>query len=111
MQKNVDPKIVSGRVVKTGITSPNSVWKSISHPSDRPIQFHVTGTLEQPRLELSKDQAWITELLDLLTSEAAPIGPVAISGFALYYVCEGARGLCLYRRQDFEAAVELVTGH
>lgn len=27
-------------------------------------------------------------------------GPTALSGYALYYVCEDVRGACLYRRQD-----------
>jgi tetratricopeptide (TPR) repeat protein len=45
--------------------------------------------------------------IDLRAPEAASAGPAKISGFALYYVCEGTRGACLYRRQDFEATVEV----
>ena len=31
--------------------------------------------------------------------------PAEIPGYALYYVCEGRRGACLYRRQDFSIPV------
>ncbi len=31
--------------------------------------------------------------------------PVAIPAYALYYVCEGERGTCMYRRQDLEIKV------
>ena len=32
-------------------------------------------------------------------------GPLRLPGYALYYVCEGVKGQCLYRRQDL--SVEL----
>ena len=34
-------------------------------------------------------------------------GVVVIPGYALYYVCEGETGACLYRRQDVEFRVSV----
>jgi len=31
--------------------------------------------------------------------------PLRIPGYALYYVCEGAEGVCLYLRKDFEVVI------
>jgi len=42
--------------------------------SDRPFEFHIVGTLDQPKLELFKDRSWVTELVDVLTSKPAPGG-------------------------------------
>lgn len=38
--------------------------------------------------------------LEIRAPASAPPGEAALPGYALYYVCEGARGTCLYRRQD-----------
>lgn len=35
-------------------------------------------------------------------------GAVKIPAYALYYVCEGRSGTCLYRRQDIDVIVEIV---
>lgn len=37
--------------------------------------------------------------------ETAAAGESAVTGYALYYVCEDVNGTCLYRRQDFEIAL------
>ena len=39
--------------------------------------------------------------LELRAPPAAPPGPVTLQGYALYYVCADASGVCLYLRQDF----------
>jgi len=36
--------------------------------------------------------------------------PAEIKGYALYYVCEGVRGACLYRRQDLSVSLPVATG-
>ena len=36
--------------------------------------------------------------------EREPV-PETLHGYALYYVCEGDSGACVYRRQDFEVVV------
>jgi hypothetical protein len=44
-----------------------------------------------------------TRRLDLeVRAPAEAAAPTAVSGHTLYYVCEGADGVCMYRRQDFE---------
>ncbi len=40
-------------------------------------------------------------------SEDAAPGPRSLDGYALYYVCEDVHGICLYRRQDFQAVIEV----
>ena len=45
--------------------------------------------------------------LDLKIPDDVPAGVVTIPAYALYYVCEDAGGVCLYRRQDLEIRVEL----
>jgi hypothetical protein len=42
-------------------------------------------------------------------SPADVSGPAKMAGYALYYVCEGIQGQCLYRRQDL--TVELRVQH
>jgi tetratricopeptide (TPR) repeat protein len=37
-------------------------------------------------------------------------GAVELPGYALYYVCEGVRGACLYRRQDLRVPVSVAGG-
>ncbi len=34
-------------------------------------------------------------------------GSAAISGYALYYVCEDLDGTCLYRRQEVQASIRV----
>lgn len=46
--------------------------------------------------------------LELAVPENAEASAARISGYALYYVCEGVRGTCLYRRQDVDARVRVV---
>jgi hypothetical protein len=41
-----------------------------------------------------------------LPRDASP-GLVILSGYALYNVCEGETGVCLFRRQDFRARLEV----
>lgn len=43
---------------------------------------------------------------DIDSSDSGEVGDDEIKGFALYYVCEGARGACLYRRQDFQIGLD-----
>jgi hypothetical protein len=40
--------------------------------------------------------------IELIVGDVHPEGPVTIPGYALYYVCEDAGGVCYYLRQDFD---------
>ncbi len=42
---------------------------------------------------------------ELRAPEDAAPGPVTLPAYALYYVCEGVRGACLYRRQNIPLRV------
>jgi hypothetical protein len=44
---------------------------------------------------------------ELRAPKDAAAGSVTLTGYALYYVCEGADGTCLYLRQDFEVELEV----
>lgn len=44
---------------------------------------------------------------ELLSPPQAEPGTYPVTGYALYYVCEGAHGVCLYRRQDLTMDVEV----
>ena len=44
---------------------------------------------------------------ELHCGDDAEPGRRTIRGYALYYVCEDVGGVCLYRRQDFNLAVEI----
>ena len=44
---------------------------------------------------------------EIRCDEDATPGPRSFDGYALYYVCEDVRGTCLYRRQDFQAVLEV----
>jgi len=44
---------------------------------------------------------------EIRCDEDAAAGERALSGYALYYVCEDVGGTCLYRRQDFQARLEV----
>ena len=44
---------------------------------------------------------------ELRIPEDAEPGPASVRGYALYYVCEDIDGVCLYRRQDFEARLSV----
>ena len=38
-------------------------------------------------------------------------GMVKVPGYTLYYVCEDVNGVCMYRRQDVEIPVRVVSQH
>jgi len=46
--------------------------------------------------------------LELRAPEDAAGATVTVPAHALYYVCEGERGACLYRRQDFRVGIRVL---
>lgn len=58
---------------------------------------------------LASESATSSELLRLNTELSLPEGldQGIVRGYALYNVCEGEAGTCLYRRQDFSIELEL----
>jgi hypothetical protein len=76
-----------------------------NHETGPAVQVWVDG--EPANLMASQardDTATSSETLrfDFDRTLAADAAELRVSGYALYYVCEGAAGKCLYLRQDFE---------
>ncbi len=46
--------------------------------------------------------------VELQASKSAPAGPVTLSGYALYNVCEDVNGVCLFRRQEVRVRIDVV---
>lgn len=46
--------------------------------------------------------------VEIRAPEGAAPGPVELRGYALYYVCADASGVCLYLRQDYAIAVAVL---
>jgi hypothetical protein len=55
-------------------------------------------TYPNPPVELSREARKLE--LEIRAPEGAPRGTVNVPAYALYYVCEGENGTCLYRRRD-----------
>lgn len=45
--------------------------------------------------------------VEVRAPSGAEAGPRDVTGYALYYVCEDVNGICMFRRQDFTAAVRV----
>ena len=85
-------------------------------PADIPLMLEkieggydvVSGwRVDRQRIELDNPAARVGVVSDEVrrvefeaASPPAGRGPVELAAYALYYVCEGRRGQCLYRRQD-----------
>jgi hypothetical protein len=71
-------------------------------------------TPEQSLWRLDNQESIATEETRVVEFEVLlgddPGRPARLSGYALYYVCEGKFGTCVYRRQDFAIPFELPTG-
>jgi hypothetical protein len=59
----------------------------------------------QPRTAVSTEPREVQ--VELQAPPEAGAGPVPIPGYALYYVCREADGVCFYRRQDFQVSVDV----
>ncbi|MDH3591739.1 MAG: hypothetical protein OER88_07670, partial [Planctomycetota bacterium] len=65
---------------------------------DTPDGVEVSGTgFDPPRSDVAVSEEPRRIEFEVRRS---PKAPSQLRGFALYYVCEGTRGACLYRRQD-----------
>jgi hypothetical protein len=62
--------------------------------------------VDNPTASAVSDETRAIELEIRAPDDAAP-GTVSVPGYALYNVCEGPDGVCLYRRQDLTIAMEV----
>jgi len=65
--------------------------------------------LDNPAAELGAVSEEVRRLEFEVMSPATATGAVELPAYALYYVCEGIDGACLYRRQDIEVRVSVPT--
>ncbi|MCP3917553.1 MAG: hypothetical protein GY711_18570 [bacterium] len=82
---------------------PVQVWVEV--PEEWRIDRNLFTVAGPPNTESSSD----VRRFDF--EVVPPLGPppvgVKLKAFALYYVCDGEDGLCVYRRQDFEIPIPL----
>jgi hypothetical protein len=62
-------------------------------------------TVPNPRAPTSRESRSIE--MELRSPPQSVASEVTLEAFALYYVCEGAKGVCFYRRQDIPVKVRL----
>jgi len=62
--------------------------------------------LPNPRAATSVEVRQIS--VELRAPKSTPAGPVTLSGYALYNVCEDVNGVCLFRRQDVRVRIQVV---
>ncbi len=65
-------------------------------------RLHVVGRAREP----VSDELRAVEIEARVPEDARP-GGALVQGYALYYVCEGRSGTCLYRRRDFQVPVRV----
>ncbi len=68
--------------------------------------------LEQPLHQIARPEKPVSSErrnieFEVRVPKEVQAGEHRLRGFALYYICEDVGGLCLYRRQDFEATVQV----
>lgn len=64
-------------------------------------------TVPNPKVGLSRETRRVE--FEVSVPGDAPAGPVAVSAYALYYVCEDVTGVCLYRRQDLNVELRVMS--
>jgi len=88
-------------------------WTNDAGPTIVWVDSH-TGEANSPQVEksvweLANDDSATTNETRIVEFEVQLPkdfgGSVELSGYVLYYVCEGASGTCVYRRQDISIAV------
>ena len=112
----VPPAVKPGKVARVHLVfRPNAAIDAHWNNEGGPLRVWVepaTGWAGD-RLELkavSPPEAVSTETRELQFELRAPGGApgrTTVPAYALYYVCEGATGTCLYRRQDVRVPVEV----
>jgi len=58
-----------------------------------------------PKQALSREERVVE--IDVVVPKGTAAGRVTLPAYALYYVCEDVRGVCLYRRQDVALQVDV----
>ncbi len=84
----------------TNDAGPALVWVAV--PAGWRIR-HNLHTLSPPGTETSKEVRRLD--FEVVPPAGRAAKPAALKAYALYYVCAGEDGACVYRRQDFDIVV------
>ena len=82
-----------------------AVW--IDPPQGWQVNEHYFST-PNPPVDISDEARHIE--FEMQAPPDLASGMKAISGYALYYVCEDVNGICLYRRQDINFQIRVESG-
>ena len=113
----VPPSVIPGEALRVHFLlqpQDEAHWNNESEPLALVLEEAPSGWQWETRrlwgdlpAEPTSSEARHLEVEIRAPEEAAP-GPVALRGYALYYVCADASGVCLYLRQDFAVDVEVL---
>ncbi len=119
---------VEAAIVPSRIRSGKSTRVHIDFLPAESLQAHWNNEAEPLRVWVNLPEGWETESLllsapqpeeieslekrhidfGILTPEGLEPGPVPITAYALYYVCEGKNGTCQFLRKDIKIQIEIV---
>lgn len=119
---------VEAAVVPSRIRSGKSTRVHIDFLPSESLQAHWNNEAEPLQVWVELPEGWETESLLLeapqpeeieslekrhidfgvLTPEGLEPGPVLLTAYALYYVCEGKNGTCQFLRKDIKIQIEIV---
>jgi hypothetical protein len=94
------------------VVSRQAHWNNESTPLRVWLRLPAGWMAEQQMLELPQlPTATLDEVRESSTELRVPAdtaaGPLDLTGYALYNVCEGATGSCLFRRQDVRVRLQV----
>lgn len=90
-------------------------WNNEMGPTQLWVDAPEGWELEQPLFEVglppeeTSDEPRSFEF-ELRAPSVAADSPVSLNAYALYFVCDDATGVCMYRRQDLELAIPIEDG-
>jgi hypothetical protein len=113
----VPPAAAPGERVRVHVTfRPNLKTKAHWNNEVDPLVFWIASpatdhrAVAVPNASTDVSQEPRTVEFELKVPADAKAGPLAVSGYALYYVCEDVNGVCVYRRRDVSVAVPIAPG-
>jgi hypothetical protein len=94
------------------LVSRHAHWNNESTPPRIWLRLPAGWVAEQQMLELPQPLTATSEEVreastELRVPAGAAAGPVDLTGYALYNVCEGVTGTCLFRRQDVRVRLQV----
>lgn len=91
----------------TNDAGPTIVWIGTDTNASKQLMPEKSRWNLENKESATTDETRVVELEVLVSGDAE--NPLQLSGYALYYVCAGESGTCVYRRQDFAVPIVLKT--